>query len=427
MSSFYILVAVGLWFGLSNALPTTCTEPIPPSQDPWYTGPYNFEKAAPGDVLRIRGAPGNLTAIIGNSSAAYNILYRTTDSRDRPSWAVTTLLVPKIIIKGDSPVTIVSYQSAYDTADVDGSPSYGLYTSLSETSALGIPPDSQFLGLVLERGWFVTVPDYEGPLGSFIEGPQSGHAVIDAVRASASLRQIIGTRDVQSAICGYSGGGFATAWAAELQPHYAPELKLSGATVGGLPANLDELFSNINKSPFAGLLFSAMVGVVSQFPEVNASLADSLKTSGPFNATGFFSAKTRDFVGNFVQYENQDLFAYFINDQSPLDIPSLNDLLQHQAVLGNNGVPRIPYFAFSAIPDHIAGIVGVDALVDKYCAEGATILFQRNTVGGHISEITNGGDRVFEFLESVFTGNFALDGCKVENVTVAIVTTPDPV
>lgn len=70
------------------------TEPIPPLQDPWYTAPRGFEKKRPGTVLRIREAPGNLTSLATDCSAAYNILYRTTGSRYQPDWAVTTIFVP---------------------------------------------------------------------------------------------------------------------------------------------------------------------------------------------------------------------------------------------------------------------------------------------------------------------------------------------
>lgn len=69
-------------------------QPIPPLQDPWYRAPAGFEKKKPGAVLRVREAPGNLTSLAGNCSAAYNILYRTTDSQYLPDWAVTTVFVP---------------------------------------------------------------------------------------------------------------------------------------------------------------------------------------------------------------------------------------------------------------------------------------------------------------------------------------------
>ena len=70
------------------------TAPLPPSEDPFYTAPPRYKHAAPGEVLRVRRALG-LAKAIPNCMAAYNILYRTTDSNYKPAWAVTTLLVPQ--------------------------------------------------------------------------------------------------------------------------------------------------------------------------------------------------------------------------------------------------------------------------------------------------------------------------------------------
>ena len=72
------------------------TPAIPPSQDPWYSAPDGYESTAPGAVLKIRKSPDleSRKAFVRNCSDIYNILYRTTDSNYKPSWAVTTLFVP---------------------------------------------------------------------------------------------------------------------------------------------------------------------------------------------------------------------------------------------------------------------------------------------------------------------------------------------
>jgi hypothetical protein len=38
--------------------------------------------------------------------------------------------------------------------------------------------------LALGLGWYVNVPDFGGPLGSFALGVQESHAVLDSVRAA---------------------------------------------------------------------------------------------------------------------------------------------------------------------------------------------------------------------------------------------------
>ncbi|KAH8892326.1 LIP-domain-containing protein [Thozetella sp. PMI_491] len=398
--------------------------PIPPSQDPFYTPPCGFEHTEPGRILRTRQALG-LVSIIANSSDAYSLLYRTTGTRGQPSWAVTTLLVPANT-SATLPKKLVSYNLAYDTPAVDWSPSYGLYNIYSTPTGSGFPADSTFISEILGRGWYVTVPDYEGPEASFIEGPQSGYAVIDAVRASI-MADAIDSSDVQTALWGYSGGGFATAWAAELQPVYAPDLKIIGAAVGAPPTNLSFSFEQINKSLFQFLIPTTLIGLVSQFPDANASFANALHTDGPFNATVLYQVTKRSANDNREAFAYQDILDYMVDKQPPLELPFIVDLVTTQTVLGKNGTPQMPYFMYSAIDDRVVGISGMDALVDQYCSSNATVLFQRNTVGGHVAEITNGVPRVFDFLDAVFGGNFVPgSGCRIENVTVALVTTPDP-
>ncbi len=212
--------------------------PIPPSQDPWYPAAPGFESTAPGTMLRFRIAPGNLSGLAVNCSAAYNILYRTTDSRHQPAWAVTTLFVPETRLPA-----LLSYQIPYDTADVDASPSYASY--------LGVSID---IDLALAKGYFVSVPDYEGPLASFTAGVLSGYATIDSVRAVLGLAAQVGLDpEARYALWGYSGGALASEWAAELQVQYAPEMNFSGNAVGGLTPNVTSVLFSINKAASAGL------------------------------------------------------------------------------------------------------------------------------------------------------------------------------
>jgi hypothetical protein len=209
-------------------------EILPPSEDPWYTAPANYELAAPGTILRIRAAGGNLTSVQTNSSAAYNILYRTTDSRYQPTWAVTTLFLPNTT-EYSSNDKLLSYQIPYDSADVNASPSYALYSS-------GLPDISAALG----RGWYVSVPDYEGPLASFTAGVMSGHATLDSIRAVLSSGFGLAANGTRYAMWGYSGGALASEWAAELQVQYASEMDFAGAALGGLTPNVTSVMNAVD-------------------------------------------------------------------------------------------------------------------------------------------------------------------------------------
>jgi hypothetical protein len=169
----YLLPLSTLLLPGAYASPTTSSvisHAIPPSKDPWYTAPKGFEHAAPGTVLRIRTDPSNITAVVPEAAAVYNILFRTTDTRYRPSWAVTTFFLPKNPVgggsggKGSGKTALLSYQIPYNSADVDGSPSYLLSTTLGQT-ALGIPGADVDISEALRRGWY---GELFGPLHSLL-------------------------------------------------------------------------------------------------------------------------------------------------------------------------------------------------------------------------------------------------------------------
>ncbi|CAK4034132.1 lipase 1 precursor [Lecanosticta acicola] len=387
-------------YGLQN----TSAPPLPPSKDSWYTAPNNFEAAAPGTILRLRQAPGNLTGVQVNSSVAYNILYRTTNSKYQPAWAVTTLLVPT---HPDGNDKLLSYQIPYDSADVDSSPSYAMY-------ATGVADVTAALG----RGLYVNVPDYEGPLASFTAGVMSGHATLDSIRAVLSSGFGLDTDSTKYAMWGYSGGALASEWAAELQVQYAPEMNFAGAALGGLTPNVTSVVVAVSGTLEAGLIPAGIVGLSTQYPELLEYLKGALNQDGQFNATGFFATRNYTLVESIVAYINQDITKYFKTGVSALQAPIPSTIINRDGIMGYHGFPEMPIFAYKAIMDEVSPINDTDKLVNRYCEVGATIRYDRNTIGTHTSEATNGDARAVQFLTSVLGGNYNATGCQIQNVTV---------
>ncbi|KAI1394351.1 LIP-domain-containing protein [Hypoxylon trugodes] len=405
--------------------PGNTTTPLRPSQDPWYTTPAGFETAEPGEILRIRSAPGNLTSIIGNATTAYNILYRTTDSRYQPSWAVTTLIIPNVTyVSPSGSKALLSYQFAYDSAAIDASPSYGLYNELSQAfPTLGIPASTDLVAELLGQGWIINTPDYEGFNASFGCTIQSGHATLDSVRAVLNLARLTDFGNVTAAIWGYSGGSLATEAAAELQVQYAPNLAIAGAVVGGLPADLPADLHLFNKSPLSGDLVALLVGLTTQYPDADAYLQSRLH---PENASEFYNAKTMVTGEGINFFSMKDIYDYFIGGVEDLQAPVLQKVFDTEGKLGYHGVPTVPMFFYKAIGDEYCPVNETDAVVNKYCGVGADITYDRNTVGGHVAEITNGQDRAINWLWSVFNESYVSHtlGCTIRNVTVNITSSP---
>jgi len=420
------LLALSLLFSFSSAVlsPRTplplsqkvtrfLSAPLLPSKDPFYTAPAKFELAAPGTILRIRHAPGNLTAITGNCSSAYNILYRTTDTRYQPSWAVTTLFIPlSYHTSHNTSSRLLSYQLPYNSVDVDASPSYALHSQI---------PTSPDIPSVLGRGWFVRVPDFKGPLASFAAGVQEGHAVLDSLRAAFSAGLSV-SHESRYAMWGYSGGSIASEWAAELQVQYAPELNFAGMAIGGLVPNVTSTLSAASGGLFAGLFPAGLLGITRQYPDAYEYLISKLQTTGPYNKTTFLSVKNMDFNQESAAFQNQDIFQYFIDGEADTQVPILQKVFDSDGYMGYHGVPQLPIFIYKAIADEVSVVGDTNVLVERYCDVGANILYQRNEAGGHLAEYTNGVERAFEWLGSVLDGTYSMKyesvGCAVQNVSV---------
>ena len=408
---------------LGNARPAVrvAAAPLPPSQDPWYTPIPGYQSESPGTMLRIRVAPGNLTQIIGgNCSGSFQVLYRTTDANTQPSWAVTTVLLPHVASNTASAnrSALVSYQIPYDSADVDASPSYALHFNGTDISEI-----QGALGL----GWYVSVPDYEGPLASFAAGLQSGYATLDSVRVLLSLElEPLGlSRNPIYALWGYSGGALASEWAAELQAQYAPELNFVGAALGGLPVNASSTLDAVNEGPFVGLIPSATLGMTNQFPSAYNYLLSRLKPTGPYNATTFLAAKNDTFAESDVAFAGQNIYDYFIGGRADIqDSPILKKILNNQGVIGYHGIPQMPLFVYKAIRDEVSPIADTDALVSKYCAVGVSIHYERNTIGGHAADQQNGEAHAYQYLAAWLNGTSPIQGCVITNTTIAVDPSP---
>ncbi|KAF7517841.1 hypothetical protein G7054_g13682 [Neopestalotiopsis clavispora] len=403
------------WLAVVQAF--NSSTPLPPSKDPFYVPPSGFETLAPGTVLRIRTDPSNITSVV-NASTAYNILYRSTDAQYQPSWAVTTLLVPDTsLIPANSTSRLLSYQIPYNSADVDASPSH-LLSTLYATAADPSPAD--YVAEALSRGWYVSVPDFEGPNAAFFTGPRQGHAVLDATRAILSQSQLAKWDDARYVMWGYSGGALASYFAAELQASYAPELSFAGAAIGGLPSNLTSIIYNFNNGAGAGTVVSLLLGLTADFPAARDVLVSNLKTVGPFNATSFLACLHYNAVEFTTAYAGQDIFEYFVNGSDILTTPAIARVIGNNALPTYHGVPQMPIFAYHGINDENCNIEYADVQIQRYCEADADILYQRNTVGGHEAESVAVAPLALEWLARCLEGNAdqTIVGCTIRTVTI---------
>jgi hypothetical protein len=275
----------------------------------------------------------------------------------------------------------------------------------------------------LGMGWYVNVPDHEGPLASFLEGVQEGHNVLDSVRAALNADCGL-AKEARYAMWGYSGGSVASENAAELQVQYAPELNFAGAAMGGLVSNYTAAFPQITGTQFAGLIPAALLGLTSQYPDAREYLLAQLKTSGPYNKTAFLAAQHMSIAEDFIVYSGQDAFNYFKDGADVLNAPVMKSMIDREGYMGYHGTPEMPLFIYKAIGDELTPIASTDDLVDRYCNVGVNIIYERNTIGGHVAEETNADKPAFEWLSKVLSGTYDHTGCTIKNTSYNVTDSP---
>lgn len=206
---------------------------------------------------------------------------------------------------------------------------------------------------------------------------------------------------------GYSGGSLACGWAAELQPSYAPELQFAGAALGGVIANVSSALGLIHDGPFVGLAFQGIHGLSKAYPNLTEWLDKNLV---PDKKSEFYRIANACTVGEAAALaEGEDIFDYFENGEDAIaeDVPA--SVLQWAALMGVHGTPTMPLFAYKATGDEISAGEDTDALIEKYCEDGATVEYHRDLVGGHLSEAITGSASAFNWISE------RLQGKKVKN------------
>ena len=388
------LLAITTAAALTVAAPAWADDPpagsVPPDQDPFYSAPADIGTYGPGQVVasrKVTPKAGNLA----DTTDAWQISYRTNDSHDRAELTVTTLLVPKKAWTGGGERPTVSVQAAEDSTGTQCAPSYGISSgSLIAASAV------LFAAPLLDKGWAVAMPDFEGPKSVFMAGPQAGHAVLDGIRAVKNF----GTGGVGSAskwaLNGYSGGAQATGWAAEMQPSYAPDVKLVGVTMGGTPADPGAVARSLDGGIFSGFEAAATVSLDSEFPE--AGIGDLLNDKGRQAMEDSRNKCLTDLLTGFPFKKLAD----YSTVPDPLAVPSVAAMLKKNTM--GSAAPAAPVFNYHANTDEIVPVGQADALVENWCAKGATVQTVRDAIGEHALEALVRNNDVLTYLSDRFAG-----------------------
>jgi Secretory lipase len=355
------------------------TRPLLPSEDPFYQPPPGYEHAVPGTVLRSREVEIAYLGLIPQHATATQLLYRTTDMNGLPEAAVTTVLVPPDL-GPDQTCPVLSYQCAIDAVASRCFPSYALRRHAKAVGALA-QLELLLISAALAEGWAVSVPDHEGPKGTWGAPYEPGYCILDSVRAALSSERLGLSPSAPIGLWGYSGGGLATAWAAEICADYAPELDIVGAVLGSPVGDLAHSFRRLNGSFFSGLPAMVVAALAHLYPDLDRVIKEHTNEEGRKLLCRLKKMTTAEAV---IRMAKKDMGDYL--DRPLGEILSMPEV---QYVFDNiklgTKVPTPPVLIVQAVHDYLIDVHDIDALAHTYSGGGAAVTYHRDAFSEHIS------------------------------------------
>ncbi|KAG5417644.1 hypothetical protein I9W82_005280 [Candida metapsilosis] len=397
--------------------------PTPPSQDDFYSPPIGYEGKPNGAILKHRNAPAKLTAVFGgavNVKNFWQILVKSEDIHGNPQAVAAAIIEPY----NASPDKVVSYQTFEDASNIDCSPTYAMLQGANIRTILTGEEVLLFTPL-LDQGYYVIVPDYEGPQSAFTVGWQSAKGVLDSVRGALNSGNFSGiASDASTVLWGYSGGALASGWAVAAQHLYAPDLddRIIGAAFGGFVTNITAVAEAANGAQWAGLIGNAIAGIVKIYPE-----------SGNFLET-YRNDKNNFWVNNLPNYCLLDSFLLFQNatffgndDKSVyngglevLNKEPLKSMLEEIGLEYQNStlLPRAPVFIYHGRKDDIVPFADVERVYNNWCEWGVDSLeLAIDETYLHSEELYIGAPAAVAWITKRFEGEEPVKGCSKQSYT----------
>jgi triacylglycerol lipase len=369
-----------------------------PSDDPFYEPPTGYQHATPGTVLRSRDVELAFMGLIPQRVQATQLLYRTTDRHGSADAAATTVIVPADRAP-DAVTPILSYQCAIDAVTSRCFPSYALRRYALATGAVA---QFEFLlvAAALAEGWAVSVPDHEGLTGMWGAPYEPGYHVLDGLRAALSTQRLDLSPDAPIGLWGYSGGGLASAWAAEMSGSYAPELNIVGAVLGSPVGDLGETFRRLNGTFMSGLPALVVAALGDIYPDLNRIIQHHATEEGKALLLRLHGMTTAEAVIPLANKDMDDLVDVPL--EQILDTPEVRHVFA-DIKLGV-AVPTPPVLIVQAVHDQLISVENIDELADTYQSGGASVTYHRDMFSEHLLMHPMSAPMTLRWLADRFNG-----------------------
>ena len=339
-----------------------CSTPIAgagPLAD-FYDEPVATLGTAPlGEV--VRSLPVNSPKGFGLGFDIERILYRSTDTHDRPMVVSGYTMTPTAPWTGPGPRPVIAYAPGTS----------GMADRCAGSAVLGTVGSSPAILPLLLAGYRVVATDYQGL------GTPGGHTYLNRIASGRALLDAARTADVEPTtpvvLFGYSEGGFASASAAELAATYAPELNIRGAYVGAPPADPTLNIDTLDNTGLGSAVLFAVDGMINAYPERAASIRDLFDSDGVAALDAAQNWCTTDSAATATVRT-----AELTRDGRPLTEQLSNPVLSGITETNTVGriAPAMPVYLSHAVEDDTVPIEQSRTLLERWQDLGADITYR---------------------------------------------------
>jgi pimeloyl-ACP methyl ester carboxylesterase len=396
----FLVLAIGCLFAFS----AVAAPQVGPAGMDFYEKPSTIP-ATPGTLIRYRTStsvpPG------GPSCNSWTVMYSSQDALGNPNVVTGTVLVPTSYYSLLIPRPIISYAVGTHGLAQSWAPSIQL--------ANGTDYENSNINAALNRGYAVLITDNpgytNGDVPSYMVGKAQGKAVLDIVTAALQIPKISLKSSAKVGIWGYSQGGQSAAWAGELQPTYAPGIKLAGVAAGGVPAELFAVGRYLDGNNGSSFLLETCIGLNSQYPN-QILLNDRVNSYGIEAIDRGLSMGVFEALFAFMNTPLSNFTRYGETSDQIFSIPEIAEVVNAQE-LGKNKI-NAPVFLYHGTGDEFIPLEQALNLKGKYCSLGVNTSYMVYP-GEHITTQFQAAPQVLDWLKDRFAGKTATSTCRTSD------------
>ena len=386
--------------------------------------------AADGTLIRTEPLPLalSLPGIDGTlPGRATRIMYKSTDSTGGPVAVTGAYVEPAAPWRGSGarPLVVLApgTMGQGDQCSTSLALQRGIVLGTGQgQTTVSIGYEVLAMYRLLARGVAVVTTDYPGlgttdRLHTYVNRVDSGHAVLDAARAAGKLTGTSLTAASDVGLHGYSQGGGAVASAAELQPSYAPDVRLRATYAGAPPADLADVTAAIDGSELVGALGWSINGFTQAEPALRAILDGHLNDTGRAALADLSTMCVGDAI---FGYANRRTTAWTRNGQSLAAVitaePALKAFVDEQ-LLGTRkpaGVVRIA----TGVNDNLVPHRQARTLAADWCRRGGKVVYDPIVLAGggspllnHFGPLLTDQGAAVDWLTNRLAGRPAISNC----------------